>query len=151
VLQRALENGLLLPVLVAMKREEQRYLEALQSFSKPARQFWDVRWIDVDSMSLHLTGELSLYRYWDATECVAFTLEMAKRALETELREETEYLHRYDTLYKVVNNNYDVRGSLLSKLIMQCLDQNGVVSKGRRKQYTGLIHHEVFDFLEGHA
>ncbi|WP_122416107.1 Fic family protein [Pseudomonas viridiflava] len=147
----ALENGLLLPVSVAMKREEQRYLEALQSFSKPARQFWDVRWIDADNMSLNFTGDPSLYRYWDATECVAFTLEMAKRALEVELREETEYLQRYDTLLKVVNDNYDVRGSLLSKLIMQCLDQNGVVSKGRRKQYNGYIQEEVFDFLEGHA
>ncbi|CAI8998809.1 hypothetical protein EMIT0P218_80205 [Pseudomonas sp. IT-P218] len=147
----ALENGLLLPVSVAMKREEQRYLEALQSFSKPARQFWDVRWIDADNMSLNFTGDPSLYRYWDATECVAFTLEMAKRALEIELREETEYLQRYDTLLKVVNDNYDVRGSLLSKLIMQCLDQNGVVSKGRRKQYNGYIQEEVFDFLEGHA
>ncbi len=147
----ALENGLLLPISVAMKREEQRYLEALQSFSKPARQFWEVRWIDADNMSLNFTGDSSLYRYWDATECVAFTLEMAKRALEVELKEETEYLQRYDTLLKVVNDNYDVRGSLLSKLIMQCLDQNGVVSKGRRKQYNGYIQEEVFDFLEGHA
>ncbi|RAU47914.1 MULTISPECIES: Fic family protein [unclassified Pseudomonas] len=147
----ALENGLLLPVSVAMKREEQRYLEALQSFSKPARQFWDVRWIDADNLSLHFTGDPSLYRYWDATECVAFTLEMAKRALEIELREGIEYLQRYDTLLKVVNENYDVRGSLLSKLIMQCLDQNGVVSKSRRKQYNGRIQEEIFDFLEGYA
>jgi hypothetical protein len=147
----ALENGLLLPVSVAMKREEKRYLEALQSFSKPARQFWDVRWIDGDNMSFDFTGDPSLYRYWDATECVAFTMEMAKRALEVELREETRYLQRYDTLLKVVNDNYDVRGSLLSKLIMQCLDQNGVVSKGRRKQYQGFVQEEVFDFLEGHA
>ena len=82
---------------------------------------------------------------------MAFTVEMAKRALVIVLREETEYLQRYDTLLKVVNDNYDVRGSLLSKLIMQCLDQNGVVSKGRRKQYNGYIQEEVFDFLEGHA
>src|SRR5690606_11183524 len=32
----ALENGLLLPVSVAMKREERLYLEALQGFSRPA-------------------------------------------------------------------------------------------------------------------
>ncbi|MDD1012506.1 Fic family protein [Pseudomonas rubra] len=147
----ALENGLLLPVSVAMKREEQRYLEALQSFSKPARQFWDVRWIDADSMSFDFTGDPSLYQYWDATDCVTFTMEMAKRALEVELREETLFLQRYDTLIKVVNASYDVRGSLLSKLVMQCMDQNGVVSKGRRKQYLGLIQEEVFDFLEAHA
>jgi hypothetical protein len=34
---------------------------------------------------------------------------------------------------------------------MQCLDQNGIVSKGRRKQYQGSIQEEVFDFLEQQA
>jgi len=147
----ALENGLLLPVSVAMKREEQHYLEALQSFSKPVREFWDVRWIDAETMSFNFIGDASIYRYWDATDCVAFTMEMAKRALEVELREETDFLQRFDTLVKVVNENYDVRGNLLSRLVMQCLDQNGIVSKGRRKQYQGSIQEEVFDFLEQQA
>ncbi|WP_460143779.1 Fic family protein [Pseudomonas sp. S2_A02] len=147
----ALENGLLLPVSVAMKREEQHYLEALQSFSKPAREFWDVRWIDAETMTFNFIGDSSIYRYWDATDCVAFTMEMAKRALEVELREETDFLQRFDALVKVVNENYDVRGNLLSRLVMQCLDQNGIVSKGRRKQYQGSIQEEVFNFLEQQA
>lgn len=69
---------------------------------------------------------------------MAFTVEMAKRALVIVLREETEYLQRYDTLLEVVNDKYDVRGGLLSRLTMQCLDQNGVVSKGWRKQSTDI-------------
>lgn len=147
----ALESGLLLPVSVAMKREEQHYLEALQSFSKPVREFWNVRWIDAETMSFNFNGDSSIYRYWDATDCVAFTMEMAKQALEVELREATDFLQRFDTLVKVVNENYDVRGNLLSRLVMQCLDQNGIVSKGRRKQYQGSIQEEVFDFLEQQA
>lgn len=75
----------------------------------------------------------------------------AKRALEVELREETDFLQRFDTLVKVVNENYDVRGNLLSRIVMQCLNQNGIVSKGRRKQYQGSIQEEVFDFLEQQA
>ncbi len=134
----ALDNGLLLPVSVAMTGEEQRYLEALQSFSKPARQFWDVRGIDADNLSRHFTGDPSLYRYWDATECVTFTLEMAKRALEIELRKATEYLQRCDTLLKVVNDNYDVRGSLLSKLIMLCLDQCGSCQRAGVSNTAGI-------------
>jgi len=39
----ALDNGLLLPVSVAMKHQELRYLEALQSFSRPVREFWEVQ------------------------------------------------------------------------------------------------------------
>lgn len=63
---------------------------------------------------------------------------MAKRALEIELREETEYLQRCDTLLEVVNDNYDVRGSLLSKLTMQCLDQNGSYQRAGASNTTGI-------------
>jgi len=35
-----LPNGLVLPVSAVMKRHEARYLQALQSFSRPARALW---------------------------------------------------------------------------------------------------------------
>src|SRR3990167_2946871 len=44
----ALERGHILPISAAMKRHEADYLGALQSFSKPARQLWNVSWIDGD-------------------------------------------------------------------------------------------------------
>lgn len=74
-----------------------------------------------------------------------------KRALEVELREETLFLQRFDALVKIVNENYDVRGNVLNTLVMQCLEQKGIVAKGRRKQYLGIVEPEVFDFLERHA
>ncbi|TWC06413.1 MULTISPECIES: Fic family protein [unclassified Pseudomonas] len=144
----ALEHGLLLPVSVAMKREERLYLETLQEFSRPAREFWNVRWIDQGNLSFDFTGHPAIYRFWDATSCVRFTLEMAKRALEVELREETVFLENYDRIVKAVDERYDVRGSDLSNLAMMCLAQNGVVSKHRRKQYKYSVQEEVFDFIE---
>lgn len=144
----ALENGLLLPVSVAMKREERLYLETLQEFSQPAREFWDVRWIDQGNLSFNFTGHPAIYRFWDATPGVRFTLEMAKRALEVELREETIYLENYDKIVKAVDERYDVRGSDLSNLVMMCLAQNGTVSKHRRKQYKYSVQEEVFDYIE---
>lgn len=144
----ALENGLLLPVSVAMKREERLYLETLQEFSRPAREFWDVRWIDQGNLSFNFTGHPAIYRFWDATPGVRFTLEMAKRALEVELREETVFLENYDKIVKAVDERYDVRGSDLANLVMMCLSQNGTVSKHRRKQYKYSVQEEVFDYIE---
>jgi hypothetical protein len=144
----ALDNGLLLPVSVAMKRDEAGYLDALQSFSKPAREFWDVRWIDGEDLSFDFTGHPSLYRYWDATACVAFGLEMAKRALEVVLKDETEFLERYDYIVRTVNERYDLRGNDLSNLVMMCLENQGVVSKNRRRQYTLRVPEVVFDYIE---
>jgi hypothetical protein len=144
----ALENGLLLPVSVAMKHEEANYLEALKDFSKPARDFWNVTWLDADQMVFEFIGHPSIYRFWDATRCVEFTLQMARRALEVELREETEFLNRYDRVIKAVNERFDVRGSDLSKLVMMCLDNDGKVSKHRRKQFQFRVSEEVFEFIE---
>jgi len=147
----ALENGLLLPVSVAMKHEESNYLAALKDFSHSARDFWNVTWLDADQMSFEFIGHPSIYRYWDATRCVEFTLQMARRALEVELREETEFLDRYDRVIKAVNQRFDVRGSDLSKLVMMCLDNDGKVSKNRRKQFQYSVPEEVFEFIEQEA
>lgn len=144
----ALGNGLLLPVSVAMKREERLYLETLQQFSRPAREFWDVRWIDQGNLSFDFTGHSAIYRFWDATPGVCFTLEMAKRALEVELREKTQFLENYDKIVKAVDERYDVRGSDLSNLVMMCLAQNGTVSTNRRKQFKYVVQDEVFDYIE---
>lgn len=73
---------------------------------------------------------------------------MARRALEVELREETEFLDRYDRVIKAVNQRYDVRGSDLSKVVMMCLDNEGKVSKYRRTQFQYSVPEEVFAFIE---
>ncbi|RMT92342.1 hypothetical protein ALP39_01740 [Pseudomonas marginalis pv. marginalis] len=99
-------------------------------------------------MAFDFIGHPSIYRYWDATRRVEFTLQMARRALEVELREETEFLDRYDRVIKAVNQRFDVRGSDLSRLVMMCLDNDGKVSKHRRKQFQYSVSEEVFEFIE---
>jgi len=144
----ALSNGLLLPVSAAMGRNENEYLDALQSFSKGARHFWDVTWIDGDDFDFAFTGHDALYRYWDATQCVEFTLRMAKEALERDIRQETLFLRRHDQIVRAVNAEYDVKGPVLSRLVMMCLENGGKVSKNRRKQYQHDLPSEAFDFIE---
>ena len=80
-----------------MQHEETRYLAALQDYSRPMRDFWSIRWINPDTLDFFFKGDDSLYRYWNATACVEFTLAMAKRALDIELREETEFLRCQNT------------------------------------------------------
>lgn len=68
----ALENGLLLPVSVAMKHEEQACLEALKTFFQPPRDLWNVTWLDGEQMVFDFSGHPTIYRYWDATRCVEY-------------------------------------------------------------------------------
>ncbi|MCU9528375.1 Fic family protein [Pseudomonas mosselii] len=144
----ALENGLLLPVSVAMKREERRYLEALQQFSRPARQFWDVRYLDQGQYSFTFTGDPAIYRFWDATAGVQFTLEMAQLALEVGLREEVLFLENYDTIVRQINQRYDVRGSDLAILVRVCLMNDGMMSQAAREQFQRTVQEEVLDHIE---
>lgn len=144
----ALANGLLLPVSVAMKRQERQYLDTLQAFSRPARACWDVRWIDVGEFDFTFKGAEPVYRYWDATQSAVFTLRMAQLALEEELQKETAFLACYDTVYRAVDERFDVRGSDLSTLVMMCLTNEGKVSNNRRKQYQYTVPEAVFEYIE---
>jgi hypothetical protein len=143
-----MERGLLLPVSVAMKRNEEEYLVVLQRYSRQARERWSVRWIDEGRYELDFESDASIYRYWDATHCVEFGYRMAEQALEVELRQETEFLMRYDALRKAADERFDVRGSDLGTLVMVCLDNGGKLSQRRRRQFQGRVPEALFDFLE---
>lgn len=144
-----LRDGRLLPVSVAMKRNEAEYLDVLQHFSAPARKRWEVEWIGDDDYRLRYRGDDTLYRYWDATRCVEFGLRMARQALEHDLRQETDFLARFDRVFKAVDARFDVRGNDLTTLVVACLQNNGRLSLRRRKQYLPRIASAVFDAIEG--
>jgi hypothetical protein len=145
---KALPDGALLPISVAMKNHEKAYLDALTSFSKPARERWEVEWLDQDTYQFDFKGDPSIYRYWDATACVEFTLKMADVALEVELRKETEFLAKYDGIYAAINERFDIRSSDLSRLIVMCLDNNGTLSNRRRQQFRNSVPAAVMDEIE---
>jgi len=138
--QGALPSGLVLPVSVAMKRHEQKYLQVLQTFSKPARALWQVTAIDDVRMDAVFKGDPEIYRYWDATDCVAFGLQMASEALDQDLREESTFLHRFDLVYKALNDALDMNNNDLVLLVRSCLQNEGKLSTNRQKQLIAKGH-----------
>lgn len=143
-----LEKGFMLPVSIAMKRNEADYLAALNGFSKKARRYWEVTWLDGDEYAFKFTGHPSLYQFWDATACVEFGFKMAQQALEVDLRKETEFLAQYDQIVRAVNDAVDLRNSDLAALVVSCLQQNGTLSKNRRKQYGVRVPESTFALIE---
>lgn len=143
-----LRKGLLLPVSIAMKRHEQGYLSALQSFSKPARACWDVNWIGDEDFELRFKADDTIYRYWNATASVEFCLQMAKQALEQDLKEETRFLMAFDRVYRAVDAVADVRGNDLTVLVRSALQNQGRVPQNRRKQFQNTVTESVFELIE---
>lgn len=146
-----MEKGQLLPISLAIKTSEAKYLAALQAFSKPARALWSMQLIARHDYDFRFDGSDAIYRYWDATQCVEFGLEMAEEALNTHLRHEVNDLMCFDAVRRAVNDRYDVRETILHHLINGCLDLNGVVSKNLRKRYADRVDEVVFDFIETEA
>jgi Fic/DOC family len=144
----ALSSGYILPLSTAMKRNESAYLAALQSFSVPARELWQVNWLDADSFTFDFRGHSSIYRYFDATRLCEFTYAMAQESLRHDLRAEIEFLHCYDRVLREVNALYDIDGTTLSKLIRMTLSNGGTLSKLRRKQFAPALPVEVFTYIE---
>lgn len=137
-----LPDGLVLPVSVAMKRNEGQYLSALESFSKKARGHWDVMAISESDYDTKFKGDPDLYRYWDATECVSFGLKMAKEALNHDLRKESDFLQTYDRVYRAVDASVDMNNNDMTILIRSGLQNGGVISKNRMKQMIAKGHPE---------
>jgi hypothetical protein len=146
----ALPHGSILPLSAAMKRNEFTYLAALQSFSIPARALWQVRWIDGEDFNFKFEGDAGIYRFFDATACVTFFCEMAQEALRHDLREEVNFLALYDEAVRQINARYDIEGSVLSRLIRMTYQNQGIVSKNRRKQFALQVQPEAFDFIESY-
>jgi hypothetical protein len=138
--QGSLPNGLVLPVSVAMKRHEERYLQALQTFSRPARDLWQVTAIDDVRVDAVFKGEPEIYRFWDATPCVTFGLQMAAEAFDRDLRDESAFLQRFDLVYKVVNDAVDMNNNDLVLLVRSCLQNEGKLSNNRLKQLIARGH-----------
>lgn len=143
-----LPKGLMLPISVAMKRNESDYLAALQGFSRPTRALWRVHMQDEERFECNTDSDDTMYRYWDATDCVHFIYRMALNALEKDLAAETHYLAAFDAAYRLVDEAWDLRDHDLNNLIMWCSQNNGQVSKKRREQLAHRYKSEIFDAVE---
>jgi Fic family protein len=140
---QVLQQGLVLPVSIAMSRNESGYLQALKSFSSPARKLWDVVMIDESSFDFEFKGDATIYRYWDATPCVEFGLEMAEQSLEVDLRQETDFLQKFDAIYKRVSQEIDLNNNTLSLMVRVCLQNKGQFSNTKRKYFLAKGNSDV--------
>jgi Fic family protein len=145
---RRLPQGFVLPISVAMKRHENAYLQALQSYSKPLRDWWRVTWIDDGQYTYEALSNDCIHRYWDATPCVEFLLDMAQEALLHDLTDETKFLLQYDKALQAVEARFDLRSVAVATLLRHAFTNGGKLSNHRRKQFADVVPAAAFDAIE---
>src|SRR6218665_2957596 len=98
----------ILPLSVAMKQEERRYLAALESFSKPARALWDVQFIGDGDFVFDFRSTPMVYAHWSGAHAAAFVTRCARVALQQSLVDEAQYLQAYDLAYERIDKQFDL-------------------------------------------
>lgn len=145
----ALPHAVVLPISVAMQRHEKDYLLALTSFSKPAREFCDVRWASGEEYDFRWQANAQeAFQYMDLTAPAEFTLQMALVALKKDLLHETQWLMQFDHVYNQVKEQHDIRDADLSALITIAFHNGGVISGKKRKAYAERVPARVMDAID---
>jgi hypothetical protein len=118
-----------------MARHETQYLQALCSFSVSARELWTVARVSDVEYACTFDGDPDIYRYWDATSCVQFGLEMAQEALLHDLHDEVHFLRRFDRVYAAINRELDMNNNLMNLLTRLLVVGDGELSVNKRKMF----------------
>jgi len=67
---------------------------------------------------------------------------MAYPSLELDLRQETDYLQKYDAIWRRVDERIDLNSNALSLLVRLCLQNEGRLSSGKRKSFLAKGYQE---------
>ena len=119
------------------------------AFSRPARELCEVQWAGDDAYSFTWQADADRwFRFMDVTEGVAFTLAMARAALEVELHQEVDFLALFDDVAHYINQRHDLRSTDLATLIVTIHQNGGKLSHNRRKRFAERVQAHVLDAIE---
>lgn len=140
----------ILPLSVAMKREERQYLATLESFSKPARALWDVTFIGDGDFAFDFRSTPMAYAHWSGAEAAAFVTRCASIALQQSLVDEAQYLHAYDLAYERIDRQFDLPNRTINLLIQWIHQNNDKMPERRRtaKEIAYILSADELDQIE---
>lgn len=144
-------DNLMLPISMAMKRNEKEYLSALEGFSLPARKLCDVQWLHQDEFDFQWDKSSDLlFKYPDLTNQAVFLFEMADKSLSEDIQNEIDYLIMYDKIYSKVDSELDIQNNYLSTLISIALNKKskGLISNKKRKKFAYKVSTESMDYIQ---
>lgn len=128
----------ILPLSVAMKKNEKDYLSTLESFSLPARKLWNVMHINDSDFVFDFKSTPLIYAHWSGQQAAKYVTACADAALAQTLIDEALYLHGYDRAFAQIDKNYDLPDKTINLLIQWIHTNNGQMPE-RRKNAKELV------------
>ena len=84
-----------------------------------------------------------LYRYFDATRFVEYLYDRLAETIATDLKEEVEFVEKFDRAYTAVTNQIDMPNRRASLFVRLCMQNAGKLSKKKRELFPELTDDEI--------
>lgn len=140
-------TGLIFPISVVVKRRIDDYSVVLKSISAPMMEFIEWKPTLQGNMEV-LSDTMTLYRFFDATAHAEYVADCVREAIDKDLPDEIEYLHRFDQFKASIAQFLEMPERKID-LLRSFLDQSNGKLSGRalRKEFAALTAEEV-DLVE---
>lgn len=146
-LKNAVPDGLMFPVSAAMLSNLELYDHALENFSRLLLPLLKYKLDDLGEMSVGGdTG--NYYRFIDLTVQAEALFEFVKMTVDNELPRELEFLVGYDRARKAIQEVIDMPDRKLDLLLNLCLQNNGRLSAGKRKDHFTFLSNDEIKAIE---
>jgi hypothetical protein len=141
--RRFTPKGLIFPVSATMLRKIKEYNETLELFSKHLLPLLDYE-LDSDGRMEVKNETLLHYKYIDMTAIAERLFGFIQDTIENELVSELDYILDYDKAKLAIRAIVDMPDRLIDLFIRLCVENNGRLSKNKRKtRFEKLTDKEV--------
>ena len=146
--RRFTPKGLIFPISATMLRKIKEYNETLELFSEPLLPLLDFE-LDSDGR-VDVKNETALhYKYIDMTAIAERLFGFIQDTIENELVSELEFILDYDKAKLTIRDIVDMPDQLIDLFIRLCIENNGRLSKNKRKtKFEQLTNKEVAQMEE---
>ncbi len=145
--QGLVPKGLIFPVSALMLKNMADYNASLEAFSKPLMSLADYELDDIGRLTV-LKDLAVWYRYMDLTPQAEALYSFIKLTVEDEVVQELNFLDNYDRTKKAIRDVIDMPDRLVDLFIRLCVQNNGYLSKSKRKAYFEFLSDEELALLE---
>ncbi len=146
--RRFTPKGLIFPISATMLRKIKEYDETLKLFSGPLLPLLDYK-LDSDG-GMEVKNETAVhYKYIDMTPIVERLFGFIQDTIENELVSELDFILDYDKAKHAIRDIVDMPDRLIDLFIRLCIENNGRLSKSKRKsKFERLTDKEVAQMEE---
>ena len=146
--RRFTPKGLIFPISATMLRKIKEYDETLELFSEPLLPLLDFE-LDSDGRMDVKNETAAHYKYIDMTAITERLFGFIQDTIENELVSELEFILDYDKAKLAIREIVDMPDQLIDLFIRLCIENNGRLSKNKRKtKFEQLTNKEVAQMEE---